>query len=189
MRPALLIGFSFVLVVLGSALLVAPLDQGPVTSTMVSSGSWVEVAVPSSASLVGASVEVLLSWGTLPAPCAPHGVNCIRPSIEQSNLVVFDCGPGACADGGSYSLVGGTDAAMGGRAEFNATPGDHYEIQVWTDSGSPLGTPIPVRYALVTPVLQGGFGAVLVALGALLALVTVRQWDIARRSVRSSDFL
>ncbi|MCI4333800.1 MAG: hypothetical protein L3K01_08820 [Thermoplasmata archaeon] len=189
MRPALLIGFSVVLVVLGGALLVAPLDQGPVTSTTVASGSSVEVAVPRSASLAGASVEVLLSWGTVPAPCAPHGVSCSRPPIERSNLVVFDCGARACADGGSYSLVGATDAAMGGKAEFNATPGHHYEIQAWTEFDSPLGTPIPVRYALVTPVLDGGFGGVLVALGAVLAVLTVRQWDIARRSVRSTDFL
>lgn len=186
MRPAFLIASSLVLVVLGATLLLAPIDQGPVVMKDLGPGSWWEVAVPSSASLGGATVDVRLSWGTVVPPCAfSFGPGCVRPIITQSFLMVFDCGAGPCVAGDNYSFVGGSDLATGGHTGFAGTPGHHYEVWAWHDPNSTNNSLVPVRYALVTPILHGEFGAVLTVLGGFVGVVGAREWVRSRRSGKS----
>jgi hypothetical protein len=167
------------LLVVGTLLLVSPIDQGRVSSTKMDSGTWLEVPVPASTSWTGSSVEVQLSWGTVDPPSSCTGYCPSRFGTSPANLtylLVFDCGRASCASDGNYSVVGTTAQATGGSTGFVATPGHFYQVWLLV---APNDLPVPstpVRYALETPIANGFFGAALIALGVSVALESARRW-------------
>lgn len=182
MRPRAWVALAAGLIVVGPVLLIAPIDLGSVSSRNLGSGEWLDLPVPRGSSWAGTTVEVRLSWGTLVEPCRPSP-NCFQPNRTlYSFLAVFDCGPQACQPGVVYPFVGATGNRTGGNSGFNATPGHHYQVWAWYTTLFPGGAPIPVRYALVTPILDGGFGVGLVALGTMAGVLGGARWRQNRRS-------
>ena len=176
-----LIALGTVGIVLGSVLLVTPVDARPLGSTTLVSGNWFDLAVPATASWTGQGVQVTLSWGSPPPDCFRRPT-CYSPAPEPTYLLVFDCGGAPCRPGVNYSYLGNTDTARyQGSSGFDAVPGHHYQVWAWDAYNVSSGPAVPVRYGLNTPVLGGFFGAGLIVAGVAGAAEGVRSALVKRR--------
>jgi hypothetical protein len=176
MRRGLLAAGSCV-VVFGAFLLVAPIANGDLTSATVRVGQSVDVAVPWSASVSGASVTVMLDLEG--DGCSSREMPFQGPVCPWTGplpyLVVFDCGASSCKSDRNYSVVGITPATPPiTQADFSAVPGHTYELLAapltnGTDNGS-----IAFAYEFETPVLGGTAGIAGLVGGAVAVVQGVR---------------
>ncbi|MFI5414115.1 MAG: hypothetical protein ACHQ16_00355 [Candidatus Lutacidiplasmatales archaeon] len=177
-----------ILIGLGVSLISAPIDEGSVTSTVVASGLWQDVALPTSVSWTGSPATLELSWGTIPLRCAAYWVDCRGYSPPPaSHLAVFDCGASPCEPGRNYSLVLTTGAAVGGNVAVNATPGEHFQVWAFSGQFAPSNTTIPLRYAVDGPVFDGVLGAAMAGLGIEAAVMAGLLWRADRRRAKVLD--
>jgi hypothetical protein len=176
-----LLAVATALIVVGSALAIAPIDQGTTYSTTLDSGQWLDIAVPTTAAWTGAPVDVLLSWGTAYQPSCRGPQACFSPPVGNvTSLLVLDCGLAPCTWDRNYSVIGSTEPEYGGSSGFVALPGHHYQVWLMAPVNASPGISVPVRYALETPILGGVFGAVGVAWGILAAVEAARRWRARR---------
>ena len=168
------VAVAVTLLLVGGFLLVIPAAGGAVTDLSVRSGTWIDAAIPWSASISAVPVDVQVVWGFPPPACLGTGVSC-PAQIVPAYLLVFDCGSSACEGNANYSFVGSSDTTDYGSMGFSGAPGHHYQIWVWTVLNSTRNASIPLQYSLVTPVLGGGLGAGLIALGVVVAVYAVRR--------------
>jgi hypothetical protein len=178
------------LIVVGSALVGAPVSQGRVYTTLLDSGQWLDVPIPATASWTGSAVDVLLSWGTVYPPgctglCGPSRYGYPPQVTNLTYLLIFDCGKQRCTLTGNYTFVGATEVDTGGNTGFVATPGHYYQVWLMASTNSTQVTSIPVRYALQGPILGGVFGAVGVAWGGLAAVEAAGRWWGRRKGGRA----
>jgi hypothetical protein len=184
--------FGTVAVLLGGLVFLSPIDQGPVSTAQLDSGTSVDVAVPRSTSWTGAPVDVLLSWGTTEPPSTCSGYCPSRFGPDPTNLthlVVYDCGTAPCTGTGNYTLLGSTDAATGGSSGFPAAPGHHYQVWVWASQNTSPLTSTPVRYAVESPVLGGAAGAAMLVAGGSAMVAAVLRWRRRRSRTGAPDSL
>jgi hypothetical protein len=180
MRTRLVL-LAVMLIVLGVSLASSPIDEGEVTSTILASGMWIDVEVPTSASWTGAPVALELSWGAFPGPCPPYAVWCDGTWTPPSYLDVYDCGTLRCDSNRSYPLLGSAVPGRGGHTNVSVTPGEHYEIRAWTAVGSLWDGWVRIRYAIDGPLFGGVLGATLAALGIEAAVIAAVQIQRDRR--------
>ena len=168
------------LVLLGGYLLVTPITTASATTFTLVPGTWADIGIPTTASITGGSVHVVIGWGTvLPCPGPGYGLFCNSP--YPSYLTVFDCGPSSCDAQADHPQVGATPLASGGTADFPALPGHHYQLWAWYAGNPASAPPIPVRYQIAEPLLGGFLGLGLIGSGiVVLAAATARATDPTR---------
>jgi hypothetical protein len=182
---ARLVLLAAVLIVLGTSLISAPIDEGDVSSTTLSSGLWQDVALPNSGSWTGSPDTLELSWGALPNPCGYYWRACAGPAPPPlTYLKVYDCGPAPCDSRPIYPFVLSTGEAFGGHVELNATPGEHFQVWAFVDSFAPQNTTISLRHAVDGPVFDGVLGAAMAGLGVEVAVVAMLPHRDGRRDSR-----